>query len=239
MIESMLAALPIATSALLSRRELQHRTDSKFLLDRSMLDTLITELGDHYAALRAGEHAIATYNNLYFDTPDLRCFHDHRRGRRLRRKVRIRHYPDRQLSFLEVKTKRGDVTDKRRRAIEYRRETLDDVDLQFLAEHAAGLELTPSLRIDYRRITLVHLREEERLTIDLGLVAARSDAQVAFESAVVVELKRPPHSRVATPAFDALSKLRERALSKYCWAMCRLQPQLRHNRLLPTLRGLP
>lgn len=240
MIERALAALPPASSELLSRRELLRRTDAKYLLDRSTLEVLVAELGDSYAVLRAGVESIATYQNLYFDTADLMCFHDHRRGRRIRRKVRIRHYPDRRLSFLEVKIKRGDlVTDKRRRPIEFGLESLGEREREFLAKHAPDLDLAPVIRIDYRRIALVHLHEEERLTIDLEIVAAHGDARKAFEGAVIVELKRPPHSHASTPALHALARFRERALSKYCAATVRLRPDVRHNRLLPTLRGLP
>jgi hypothetical protein len=239
MIESALAALPAASSELLSRRELLRRTDTKFVVDRSALERLIDELADEYAVLRAGDQSIATYKNLYFDTADLQCFHDHRRGRRIRRKVRIRHYPDRSLSFLEVKIKRGDlVTDKRRRQIDYGTEALDGDQLAFLTKHAPALDLAPALRIDYRRIAVVHLHEEERLTIDLDLVAEYEGRRNAFEGAVIVELKRPPHSRASTPALRALARFRASAFSKYCAAMIRLRPEVRHNRLLPTLRGI-
>ena len=239
MIESALAAFPVASSELLSRRELLRRTDAKYLLERPALEAWIAELGDEYAILRAGDQPIATYQNLYFDTPDLRCFHDHRRGRRIRRKVRIRHYPERSLSFLEVKIKRSDVvTDKRRRPVEYGAESLGDRERAFLAKHAPELDLVPALRIDYRRIALVHLHEEERLTIDLDLVAEYGEQRGAFGGAVIVELKRPPHSRASTPAVRALARFRERALSKYCAATVRLRPDVRHNRLLPALRCL-
>ncbi len=233
------SGLPAASSELLARRELQRRTDTKFLLDQPALERLIADLGDGYAVVRAGDQAIATYQNLYFDTADLMCFHDHRRGRRIRRKVRIRHYPERRLSFLEVKIKRSEaVTDKQRRKIEYGSETLGDRDREFLAKHAPGLDLAPALRIDYRRIALVHLHEEERLTIDLDLVADHAGRRSSFEGVVIVELKRPPHSHAVTPALHALARFREHALSKYCAATARLRPEVRHNRFLPTLRSL-
>ncbi len=234
-----ISRFPVAPSALLARRELQVRTDTKYLLDPPALEALIAELGGDYAVIRAGDHAIATYQNLYFDTADLQCFHDHRRGRRIRRKVRIRHYPERLLSFIEVKTKRSEaITDKRRRAIAYGVETLGDRERRFLAEHAPGLELAPALRIDYRRIALVHVHVEERLTIDLDLVAEHAGRRARFEGVVIVELKRPPHSHASTPAFHALGRFREHSLSKYCAATVRLRPDVRHNRFLPTLRRL-
>src|SRR5688572_15659524 len=118
-IERALIDFPLAEPALVRARDLQRRIDAKYILDVGKLPELVAAFAGSFAALGVGSGRIATYENLYFDTPDLRCFHDHRRGRRLRQKVRIRSYPERGVSFLEVKTKRSELlTDKRRRLIE-------------------------------------------------------------------------------------------------------------------------
>ena len=240
-----LAAFAQATPALLAERELLRRIDHKYVLDRARLGDLLGALAEDYAVLPVGGGggAAATYQNLYFDTPELRCFHDHRRGRRIRHKVRIRHYPDRELSFLEVKTKRGEaLTDKRRRRIEFARERLDEGDLAFLRGHAGELAdaLAPAVRIDYRRVMLFHPRLEERLTIDLSLEAARGAVRASLGGVVIVEIKRAPGGLPRTPAMRALAALgvRERSLSKYCAAMAQMDPAVRHNRLRPALRVL-
>jgi hypothetical protein len=218
------------------------------MLDRERLGALLGALAGDYAVLPVGAGATAIYRNLYFDTPELRLFHDHRRGLRIRHKVRIRHYPDRSLTFLEIKTKRGEVlTDKQRREIEFARERLDPDDLAFLRAHAGELagELAPAVRVDYRRIALFHPRLEERLTIDFALEVGRSsaapgDARMELGALAIVEVKRAPGGPPRTPAMRALAGLgvREGALSKYCAAMALLQPTVRHNRLRPALRAL-
>src|SRR5687767_5175086 len=119
-IASALSALPVATSELLAGRELLRRTDSKYTVQVSAIPALIEAVSRDYAVLSLPCGVIATYETLYLDSTDLRCFHDHRRGRRIRHKVRYRHYPDRQLSFLEVKSKRNEIlTDKYRLAVPY------------------------------------------------------------------------------------------------------------------------
>jgi len=244
-VDAPLAAFTRATPALLAERALLRRIDLKYTLERDRLGALLAALAADYAVLPvgAGAAAAAVYRNLYLDTPDLRCFHDHRRGRRIRHKIRIRHYPDRGLSFLEVKTKRGEaVTDKHRRPIEPGREQLSAADLAFVRAHAGDLadELAPAARVDYRRITLLNPHFEERLTIDLAIEAARQGARASLGALAIVELKRAPAGPPRTPAMRALAALgiRERALSKYCAAMALLDPTIRHNRLRPALRAL-
>ncbi len=242
-VEAMLASFARATPALLAERELLRRIDLKYVLDRERLAALLGALAGHYAVLPVGAGAVAVYRNLYFDTPELRCFHDHRRGRRIRHKVRIRHYPDRELSFLEVKTRRGEaLTDKGRRAIGFLREQLEPDDVAFVRAHAGGLadELAPAVRIDYRRVALFNPRSEERLTIDFALEAAQPGVRVELGALAIVEIKRVPGGQPRTPAMRALAELgiRERAMSKYCAAMALIRPTVRHNRLRPALRVL-
>ena len=232
-----------ATPALLAQRELLHRIDLKYVLDRARLGPLLGALAADYAVLPVGAGAVAIYRNLYFDTPELRCFHDHRRGRRIRHKVRIRHYPDRALSFLEVKTKRGEaITDKRRRAIEPGRERLGPDDLAFVRAQAGELadSLAPAARVDYRRVALLSPRFEERLTIDFALEASRGGAGAALGALAIVEIKRAPGGPTRTPAMRALGArgFREPALSQYCAAVARTEPGVRHNRLRPALRAV-
>jgi hypothetical protein len=242
-VEAALAMFPRATPALLVERELLRRIDHKYVLDRAQLPALLGALAADYAVLPVGAGGVAVYQNLYFDTAGLRCFHDHRRGRRIRHKVRIRHYPDRALSFLEVKTKRGEaITDKRRRAIDFGREQLGPDDVAFVRAHAGELadELLPAARIDYRRVALFHPRFEERLTIDFQLEAAQRGARVELGALAIIEIKRAPGGSPRTPAMRALAELgiRERSLSKYCAAMALIDPTVRHNRLRPALRAL-
>jgi len=186
---------------------------------------------------------LATYESVYFDTPSLHCFHDHRRGRRPRHKIRIRHYPDRRVSFLEVKTKRNEaVTDKHRLAIPFGTQELAADELAFLRAHVGGLAelLRPTLTIGYRRLSLISLADHERVTIDLEL-GTQGSGEIArrLGHLAIVEVKQSPFC-VRTPMMRALhrARVRPRALSKYIVSLALLRPDLACNRLLPALRGL-
>ena len=239
-----LGKLAVAPGELLARRELLRRTDTKFALGPGALEGFLATIADGYAALRlAGGGSIATYRSLYFDTPDLRCFHDHRRGRRTRHKIRIRHYPDRRVSFLEVKARRSElVTRKHRVEIPYGCDRLDTAARTFLFGHVGMLadELVPQMWIEYRRITLLALASNERVTIDLDLVASPVDgASRSLGTTTVVEVKQD-HYTSRSLAIRGLAVVRARAgsPSKYMTAIAATRPGVRCNRLLPTLRAV-
>lgn len=234
--------LGTATRALIKARELQQRVDTKFFGPVRVLEQVLTSLGDQYEVIRVASGALALYQSLYFDTPDLRCYHDHRRGRRIRHKVRIRHYPDRSLSFLEIKSKRNErVTDKHRLDLPFGTKTLDAACHEFLRRHCdlPVEDLAPTLDNQFRRIILLHREAAERVTIDVGLTFRAGDRALDLSHVVVVEVKQFPYSSV-TPIMQALQGggLREQSLSKYTAAMAHMVPGLRRNRLLPLLRTL-
>lgn len=224
---------------LLADRTLLRRADSKFVLRDDDLLTLLPKLRPHYKLLSANGEALARYETLYFDTDDLRCFHDHRRGYRPRYKVRIRHYKDRGLKFLEVKTKRSDyLTDKQRKPID---DTtgLSAEDMQFIAEccDVPTEALREQLWTNFRRITLVGAETTERITIDTGMELLDGEHAEQLSGVVIMEVKQAPFS-ARTPAMLALRDAGKRRVSasKYCTANILLRGNLRCNRLLPSLR---
>ncbi len=231
-----------AAPGLLERRTLLRRADTKFTLPAAQLPAIAAALARDYAVLGVpGGGALATYRSLYFDTADLRCFHDHRRGRRVRHKVRIRHYPDRRLSFVEVKARRNErVADKHRLPIAYGQGWLGAPERAFLRGHVGYADaLRPQLWIDYRRITLLGLAAPERVTIDVELEVARVDgARRPLGPLAIIEVKQASWS-AHTPVMRALAAagLREGSSSKYVAAVACLRPEARKNRLLPALRA--
>lgn len=230
-----------ATKDLLASRQLLRRIDSKYIVPLSSVMELLGSVARDYAALHTRAGMWAIYRSLYFDTSDLRCFHDHRRGRRIRHKVRIRHYPDRELSFLEVKTKQNDAfTGKQRLELPYGQESLFERERSFLCE-VVGCDLAwvPSARVDYRRLSLIAFAAEERVTIDHALeIAMPNGPSRALGAFTVVEIKQA--KRFASPMVQRLVEhgFRERSLSKYVAAIATLHPNEPKNRLLPALRGV-
>ena len=237
-----LEAFTTASKQLIKGRDLLIRTDVKFFGLDTILDEVLPLLAAHYAVIRVPSGCAANYQSVYFDTPDLRCYHDHRRGRRIRHKVRIRHYPDRQLSYLELKKKmNARVTDKLRLALPYGQTELSVLGREFLAQHCdlPVEQLEPTLTNHFRRISLIGIERAERVTIDVDLGFDHRGLSGGFDGLTVIEVKQHPYDP-HSPIMAALhaAGMRERSMSKYTTAIARLAPGIARNRLLPLLRAL-
>lgn len=234
---SVLAGFEPATAELLASRQLLRRADTKFVTSPAAIAEIVANVGDAYAVVPVGDDHIATYANIYFDTADLRCFHDHRRGRRLRQKIRIRSYPDRGLAYLELKSRRNELhTDKSRIAVPYGTGVIDPANAELLAEQCEfARALHPVVEIEYRRIMLAGIDTNERVTVDLGVTIDHDD-DLAISGVAIVEVKQPSRCN-ATPIMRAIRDAGNApcSLSKYVAAIA-ARGDVRANRLRPVLR---
>jgi hypothetical protein len=240
--QGLLAMFDGVSPELLAKRHLLQRTDTKYVMSRRLLPQLLADLRRHYRILRGGEKPAALYLTEYFDTPGYDLFHDHRRGKRLRFKVRVRHYPDRTLSYLEIKGKSaGGGTKKWRRPLRFLAEELSPEDVGFISEHTSldGFALVPVLVNQFRRITLIGLDFPERVTFDMDLQFQNDGGRRRLEQVLIAEVKQARLTR-QSPVLRALSHhvIRPASASKYCIGTMLLHPELRQNRLRPTLLGL-
>ncbi len=232
---------PTAPPELVFERALRYRADSKFVLSASNAAALLLRLTGDYAAVAAGAGFVASYRTLYFDTAQLDFFHAHRRGRRVRHKARVRHYADRALTLLEVKTRQSDLyASKIWRDREYGDDALRADDQEFIRAHTGtSANVLPQVWTDFRRLTFVGLQTNERITIDVDLAFDAGPGAIPLAGVAIVEVKQWPHSR-ATPVMTVLrrSGCRPSGISKYCVAIAMTRPHVRRNRLLPDLRAL-
>jgi hypothetical protein len=216
-----------ASEAQIAARSLQRRIDRKYVLPQRMLEPLLEMLSLDYLVVLSEDRRVATYDTLYFDTEDRQMYDDHRRGRRLRHKVRIRHYLDRELSFLEIKSRlNGYRTSKARMERSFGDSRLDSTALQFIGQHCpASTGLLPQIAIAYRRATLVGKHLNERLTLDWDIEFCNSERSDGLPGVVVAELKQERYSH-STLSVESLRRLgiREGGFSKYCLATARLLP---------------
>lgn len=239
--QGILSGYDLASPELVTLRGLRRRTDTKYVMAAATAFDLVAGVGSGYVVLPAGDELLARYSTLYFDTSGLDFFHDHRRGRRVRHKVRIRHYLDRTLSILEVKSRHSDVlTTKVVRPHEYGGDVLTTEDQRFVRTHAGtAQDVQPQAWTRFHRITLLARNHSERVTVDLGLTVGASDRHWSLSSLAIVEVKQWPLCR-STPVMSALRALGERPAwsSKYCTAIVCTRPATRHHLLRPGLAAL-
>ena len=232
----------VASLELLADRMLTVRSDWKFVIPQAVLPKLLRSLSKTHLVLLAGEARWGRYSSQYYDTPDLDCFHDHRRGKPRRYKVRHRDYLDRHLTMLEIKDRdpRGN-THKRRLPQVWRQRVVDVHGVTFLSEggHVAVGALVPTLANRFWRLTLLGEKVQERLTVDLGIGFGLDGRQGGLQGVCVLEVKSAePRHKTPTLALLSRAGMRPRGMSKYCVGTCLLTPEAHPAWFAPLRRSL-
>lgn len=222
---------------------LMRRVDTKYVIHRAQLPTVLAAVSNRYAILEIEGHRVMRYTSQYFDTAAFRFFNDHHDSRAKRTKVRIRRYVESELTFLEIKRKtvKG-VTKKRRIPFEEFELTPDgqrfiDETFESTVDSKSGRtapsssELHPTVRNRFRRITLVDTGRSERVTIDWDLTSSLASVDYEHANLVIIEVKQEGHDRHA-PIMQVLKAVGARPfrVSKYCLGMTCLVSRLKSNR---------
>lgn len=204
---------------------LMNRIDTKFLTDTLVLnDVLEDALGRGYMVFETGGDRVHSYDTIYFDTPDLRMFTDHRRGKLVRQKIRTRTYLGSGLCFLEVKRKDNHSRTRKKRTelppLDFRDFRGDAGACEWLDSHsdlAAG-EIMPSVETLFDRITLVNRRLTERLTIDTSVAFRnlRTGSIANLDAAVIIELKQDGKAGSEMKDILLSHRVKPVRISKYC-----------------------
>ena len=215
------------------RAKLQRRFDTKYIFHQGQLPQLLECLAEDYALIAETHDPAPLFQNIYFDTPDLRFYRQHHNGMLSRYKVRLRHYSDTGLSYLEVKQKNNKQQTRKERLKRASFDSkLDNQDFRFINEQIpieAGC-LKASLEVDFRRISLIHKTETERITIDLEPIFRFEGSTYKPEGLCIIELKQSSFSHQS----DALACLRaagikRSGISKYCLGISNTRKHVKQN----------
>ncbi|MFT4215833.1 MAG: VTC domain-containing protein [Micropruina sp.] len=186
------------------------------------------------------------YTSVYLDTAGLESFLLAARERRRRFKVRTRRYESNGASFLEVKTRFREQTIKHRLPGEHlTRGGFSETGARFVDEtlRGAGIRnppvagLVPSLRVDYRRVTLFHEPTASRVTIDTGLTwwDVRTGAWLSRPDLAIIETKSAGRPAGMDRLLWSLGHRPDR-ISKYGTALAAMHQHLPSNKWRRTLK---
>ncbi len=242
------AFAPISLEALNAKAAMLERLDNKYVVRGAVLHEAVAELALRFDVLQIDGRREFLYRTCYFDDAERRSFYDHHQGRRQRMKVRVRHYVDGALCFVEVKLKdkRGITVKKRMPCAPSQYGRLDAQALAHVEKcHAAlygrpfGRPLARVLDMRYRRMTLVARDGGERMTIDTGIrFDAHGTERGTDDDVFVVEAKSANGNGVADSILRRLHQHPTNGCSKYCVGMSVTGSVERFNRFLPALRKL-
>ncbi|MGB2116442.1 MAG: polyphosphate polymerase domain-containing protein [Flavobacteriaceae bacterium] len=207
---------------------LMKRVDQKYLMSYDQLLQLLPLIKDDYSCLAIDNLRSFNYVTKYYDSPKLLMYYDHHNGKLNRFKIRFRDYEYIENSFLEIKirTNKGIVI-KERKEVGYKNHNLTQNNLKFINDNLP-YDLKPldvKLANNFKRITLVNLEQNERVTIDTNIVFSNSDFQIELPHLVVVELKQEKQNLNASIAqIFKENRISSTSFSKYAIGMA-----LTHN----------
>lgn len=218
--QSVLSALGAFRPHSLQEQEavsLPDRTDSKFLMPMEILPLFLEALVDNHTLLEWGEDRLFTYENTYFDTAELKHYHDHHNGKRNRYKCRYRRYLETDTAYLELKLKSNKLRTVKNR-IPWPPVARQD-------ESTLKVEnfTMPVLHVNYQRVSLWNRVTNERLTVDFGLKysTAEGGEWIVLTDVFIAELKRFGKAHGSPFVREARSYgFQPGGFSKYCIGIC-------------------
>jgi VTC domain len=218
--------------------ELMNRVDTKFVMARGVLHSILPDLAKGYRALEVEGNRMSGYCTQYFDSPNYNFYLAHHNGKGNRFKVRIRNYIDSKIYFLEVKNKFKGRTKKNRIKVEDFEAEMSKESANYVNDSIGKeVKLESKLFNTFDRITLVNKVEKERLTIDLNLAFKTKERTANYNHLVIAELKQERIDRESL--FYRLMKknnVRQNSFSKYCVGAISVDDELKYNRFKTNLR---
>jgi len=201
--------------------KLMDRVDIKYIFNLEKLIPLLEKAKGKYFILEIEEKRIFSYKTTYLDTKDYSMYNAHHNNQINRHKIRFREYLDSALGFLEVKFKSNKERTIKKRIEQQDIEVFSNNEKmsQFVEKltpfHYSDLE--PKLITQFSRITLVHKKKSERVTIDLNIHYEDGKTFADLPYLVIVEVKQDKIS-YASDFIKILKeyKIRRTDISKYC-----------------------
>ncbi len=213
--------------------KLMDRTDTKFAFNISNLAEILEKLPEFYRIMEIDGERLHDYKSLYFDTENRKFYIEHHNRRVNRNKIRFREYVGSGLTFLEIKLKNNKgKTIKKRIKVNSISDNITKKQQDYINK-IIGYPITVGAKqwINFSRVTFVHKRQKERLTMDVNLTFSHNEKKGDLKDIVIAEVKQERMSRSS----DFMKIVKEMRilpfrLSKYCMSSLKLWPELKQNR---------
>jgi hypothetical protein len=218
--------------------KLMNRTDTKYFFHADVLKEILNKAMESYRVLEINHVRQFNYLTTYFDTPELKLYHEHLNGKLNRYKIRQRRYDATGTEFFEVKFKNN-----KGRTLKSRIENNLDTELNELTDkflrkktpYECG-QLQKAIMNDFIRITLVNNEKTERATLDYNVSFSTNSKEHSCPQLGIAEIKQDNLSG-PSPLVKILRelKLRPEGISKYCLGVASLYDNVKINTLKPRL----
>jgi len=212
--------------------KLMNRTDTKFIFNVDKLSRVLEHAKGNYKVLQINDERILDYKTQYFDTKKFDLYIKHQNKKLNRYKFRQREYLISDISFFEVKFKsnKGRTIKKRikTKGLQHKL-TPEFIDFINLNTPFSGKEFDTSVLNKFSRITLVHKKNSERITIDLNLGYKLNGNSVELPFLCIAEVKREGYNISDFISILKENKIYSQSMSKYSIGVLLLNKDLKYN----------
>ncbi len=214
----------------LKNNKLLSRFDRKYVIPIEYIPEILSIAQNHYDLLSIENKVEQNYISNYFDTEENTLYQKHHNKRKNRFKVRTRDYVDSKIKFAEIKLKsKNNLTDKHRIQIDTTNDGLFEINKLIEKYIEVPYTVKPQVSIYYKRKTLVHKTNEQRITIDTDLTFSNSESEINVPHLAIIEIKYAGSIQNSKTPFTHILKKHESNFSKYCIGMALLNPNLKKN----------
>lgn len=222
----------------LEQMKLLDRYDTKYIFPINDITFLLNQLKNDYKILNINERRCFRYFNQYYDTTDYALHRMHINGKKTRFKVRKRNYDNSNQNFFELKLRNNKrKTEKHRLPILKANGDLNEDERNFLQQYNISLlDLFPSIKVYYNRITLTNKNLPEKITIDFDIEFISDFLSKKLDGLVIAETKNI--KSINKTFFKNLMneyKIVEFPISKYCAGAIYTIPGIKYNRYKPKI----
>ncbi len=222
----------------LEQMRLLDRFDTKYIFSYDLLENILNNLISEYNVLSINEKRCFNYYNQYYDTADYSLHRMHINGKRTRFKVRKRNYDNSNQTYFELKLKNNKgKTEKHRLPILNANGNLNEDEINFLKKYNIDLlNLFPSVKVYYKRITLTNKNLPEKITIDFDIDFISSYKSKRIDGLVIAERKNlKSNNNTFFKALMEEQRIEEYSISKYCTGGIYTIPNIKYNRYKPKI----
>lgn len=148
--------------------KLFNRTETKYKCDFESACKFMQYLYENYFVVCENNISLFTYMSVYFDTPELKLYNEHKNRVPSRQKIRIREYSNGD-KYLEIKTKSEDGKTSKQR-IPIKQMNIYDNFVWVKENLKYNIQkLNHVLNVKYLRLTFISQDYHERITIDFNI----------------------------------------------------------------------
>lgn len=218
----------ISLSELNATASFLKRIDRKYLLTYEQFLEILDELKNDFKVLEINKRKVFTYDNVYMDTEDYLFYKQHQNKLKSRTKVRTRYYVDSNLAFFEFKQKINWVTSKYRYEFpseehgfmtKGKKRFFDWVWQAMYNGKTKTPSISPAIKTNYKRITMVSKTWDERMTIDFNVKATNLRKNwskvVDLKNLIIIESKSLKKDCIATRIMQEKNISEASSCSKY------------------------